>query len=137
MFLFQFEKKEPGFVITSFNSKPTPDGNSRFCTGLQFNSKEDARKYVESVADIQRARSAHIKNTDSIGGRLSAENLTKKSMDDLERKFNGKCQRVVFDIPFGKEPGIKDRVYTAKEVSNIDYQDGIGARSGKLPSRIA
>jgi len=137
LFLFQFERREAGFVITGYNNSPTPDGKLRFCTGMQFNSLQDARKYLEGVEDIQRARSLNLKKTDSIGGRWAVEDETKKGMEALERKFSGKFRRVIFDIPFGKEPGIMNRVYTAREVRNIDYQEGVGAKGGRLASRAA
>ena len=134
MFLFQFERREAGFVITGYNAGPNPDGKSRFCTGLQFNSRQDAKEYVERVAAIRRASGPQASG-DSIGRRWEE---AKRDMEALEKEFAGKCRKVVFDIPYSKEkePGVKDRVYTAKEVRNIDYQDGIGAKNGKLPSRV-
>jgi len=138
MFLFQFERREAGFVITSYNSTATPDGKSRFCVGLQFNSRQDAKEYVEGVAGIERDREAMIRKTDSISKRWAAEGETKKRMDELERKFAGKCRKVVFDIPFAGGPVDKGKVYTPKEVSNIEYyHGGIGAKDGRLPSRVA
>ena len=137
MLLFQFEKREAYFVIASFNIDSTPDGKWRFCQGLQFNSREDARKYVESVSDIERARDAQLRKTDSISGRWTVEDETKKRLDRLEKDNAGKCRRVIFDIPFVKGQVNKDMVYTTKEVKRIEYHDGIGAKNGKLPPRIA
>jgi hypothetical protein len=137
MFLFQFEKSGQYFVITSYNRAPTPDGKSRFCTGLQFGSREEARKYVEDAEAMRRTAGALLQGTDSVGGKWKAKDEARRGESELERKYSGKCQKVVFDIPFSKEPGIKDRVYTRKEVSNVQYENDIGSNAGRQPLRIA
>jgi len=134
LFLFQFERREAGFVITSYNDNPIPGGKWRFCQGLQFNSLDDARKYIEARSAIENSKNNQLSNTDSVSKRWAVEKDAEQEMDRLEKGY--KCRRVGFDIPYVEGQVDRNNVYTTKEIKIIP-QDGIGAKDGRLPSRIA
>jgi len=135
MFLFQFESREAGFVVTDYNQRPTPEGK-RFCTGMMFTTRADASKYLAEKKEIMKQNGLEAKAAgDSIISKWKAHENAAERLAALDRKY--KFMKVTFDIAFGSESAVMWKVYSAREVRGVQYMNDTSFKGRKVPAGMA